>query len=119
MLEALVDNVIKQEDRNMRIRSCSTHWFFGNTNLQPQLLQRGGVEGKIARQKAKLAKHAEAEMELQAVERELDGRVLALQGNGALRAYLYRKDREEERDREERERDRQERVKEEREWRAL
>ena len=44
-----------QEQRD-RIDLVSSHWFFGNTALQPQLWLRGGVEGKKKRAEAKLGR---------------------------------------------------------------
>jgi len=42
------------QKRLARIELCRTHWLYGSTALQPQLWARGGVEGKIERQLAKL-----------------------------------------------------------------
>jgi len=49
----LLDSTIVQK-RVARIRLCETHWLYGSCALQPQLWLRGGVQGKIQRQKAKL-----------------------------------------------------------------
>ena len=49
-----------------RIKCVSSHWFYGNTALQPQLWLRGGTEGKISRAEAKLAKFEEERPGLEA-----------------------------------------------------
>eukprot|EP00966_Prymnesium_polylepis_P105160 2435524-Prymnesium_polylepis.1 len=46
------------QKRKELISDCQQHWFRGSSALQPQLWFRGGIEGKIERQRAKLAAEA-------------------------------------------------------------
>ncbi len=54
--KALSKNMAFAQEQRDRIDLVSSHWFFGNTALQPQLWLRGGVEGKKKRAEAKLGR---------------------------------------------------------------
>ena len=54
--KALSKNMAFAQEQRDRIALVSSHWFFGNTALQPQLWLRGGVEGKKKRAEAKLGR---------------------------------------------------------------
>ena len=61
--KAKTDNALGEQRRVeaariAKIDLLETHWFYGTTALQPQLWLKGGVQGKIARQKMKLQSHA-------------------------------------------------------------
>ena len=58
------ETLAKMRKRQALITLCERNLFFGFTLFQPQLWLRGGVEGKIKRQKTKLK--AELRMLLQA-----------------------------------------------------
>ena len=49
------DLTSKIQERKDRIQKCQSSWIMGSTLFNPQLWVRGGVQGKIDRQKAKLA----------------------------------------------------------------
>ena len=63
---ALAHNVKETKINVDRIKCVSSHWFYGNTALQPQLWLRGGTKGKISRAEAKLAKFEEERPGLEA-----------------------------------------------------
>ena len=69
---AIAYNIKYTKEQEDRIEACSTHWFYGNTALQPQLWFRGGTEGKIERAKAKLAKCNEERPGLEAAAVQLE-----------------------------------------------
>ena len=69
----------KIQERKELIKTCEDHWFFGNTFFQPQLWFRGGVEGKIQRQKEKLARDEAALPGMIQQERQLEAQVAAQQ----------------------------------------
>ena len=50
-------------EREALIRLCQSHWLYSSTVLQPQLWFRGGVQGKINRQKAKIDRETTITME--------------------------------------------------------
>ena len=52
--KALSKNMAFAQEQRDRIDLVSSHWFFGNTALQPQTWLRGGVKGKKERAEAKL-----------------------------------------------------------------
>ena len=63
---ALAHNVKETKINVDRIKCVSSHWFYGNTALQPQLWLRGGTKGKLSRAEAKLAKFEEERPGLEA-----------------------------------------------------
>jgi len=69
----------KIQERKELIKTCEGHWFFGSTVLQPQLWFRGGVEGKIKRQKEKLARDEAALPGMIQQERQLEAQMAAQQ----------------------------------------
>ena len=68
----------KSASRLTLIDTLETHWLYGTTLLQPQLWLKGGVPGKIERQKRKLA--IEAATRLQALVRSSQTRRLVVTG---------------------------------------
>ncbi len=66
----------KQRHRNLLIQQCEEHWLYSTTALQPQTWARGGVKGKLERQKAKLDAESRLEPELAQSARELASTLL-------------------------------------------
>mmetsp|Transcript_49826 Transcript_49826/g.166517 ORF Transcript_49826/g.166517 Transcript_49826/m.166517 type:complete len:367 (-) Transcript_49826:274-1374(-) len=88
----LRENHERQGIRIARIAACQSSWLFGCTLLQPQLWLRGGVRGKIARQRAKLDREARLEPDLASRVRLADAALRPLAAEAAtLEAAVSRR----------------------------
>lgn len=80
---ARIRNQKEQERRKRKIERCENHWFYSSTALQPSLWCRGGVEGRIERQKEKLARDAQSAPSLAAKEQALESQIANLEAQQA------------------------------------